>query len=206
MVGGLFAGHGTQKLFGWFGGHGPEVTGQFFESVGMRPGRRNAIAAGMAETVGGALMVAGLLTPLAGAALSSVMITTIRRVHAGKGPWVTEGGHEYNLVMLATIFALTEAGPGPASLDARLGTERCGTAWAIAQLAAGAAGSELISRVGRSGSDEVEAASAAAGDGAPTPPSRLPRELPHRLDRQQRDVPEDRGGHEACDRQHCQPC
>ena len=169
VVGGLFVGHGAQKLFGWFGGHGPEGTGQFFESVGMRPGRRNAIAAGTAETVGGALMVAGLLTPLAGAALSSVMITAIRRVHAGKGPWVAEGGYEYNLVMLATIFALTEAGPGPVSLDQGLGTERCGTAWAIGQLAAGAAGSELISRVGRSGSDEVEDAGAAAPDGADAP-------------------------------------
>lgn len=92
--------------------------------------------------------MAGLLIPVAGAALSSVMITAIRHVHAGKGPWVTEGGYEYNLVMLATIFALTEAGPGPISLDRALGTERCGTPWATSQLAAGAVGSQLISRLG----------------------------------------------------------
>jgi putative oxidoreductase len=168
VIGGLFVGHGTQKLFGWFGGHGPEATGQFFENVGMRPGRRNAIAAGTAEAVGGALLVAGLFTPLAGAALSSVMITAIRHVHRGKGPWVTEGGYEYNLVMLATIFALTEAGPGPVSLDHKLGTERCGTHWAIAQLAAGAAGSGLISRLGQSTapSGDAEVASQPSGDDA----------------------------------------
>ena len=70
VIGGLFVGHGTQKLFGWFGGHGPEGTGQFLEQVGMRPGRRNVVAAGTAEAAGGALLVAGLLTPLAGAAQS----------------------------------------------------------------------------------------------------------------------------------------
>jgi putative oxidoreductase len=147
VVGGLFVGHGAQKLFGWFGGHGPEGTGQFFENVGVRPGRRTAVAAGAAEAGGGALLVLGLFTPLAGAALSGVMITAIRHVHSGKGPWVAEGGYEYNLVLLATIFALTEAGPGPISLDRALGIERCGTGWAIAQLAAGAAGSVAISKL-----------------------------------------------------------
>jgi putative oxidoreductase len=155
VIGGLFVGHGAQKLFGWFGGHGPERTGQVFENVGVRPGRRNAIAAGTSEAVGGALLVAGLFTPLAGAALSGVMITAIRQVHGGKGPWVTEGGYEYNLVLLATIFALTEAGPGPISLDRALGSERCGTRWAIAQLAAGAAGSVLITKAGESTDSDV---------------------------------------------------
>ena len=158
VVGGLFIGHGAQKLFGLFGGHGPEGTGQFFDNVGVRPGRRSAVAAGAAEAGGGALLVAGLLTALAGAALSSVMITAIRHVHSGKGPWVTEGGYEYNLVLLATIFALIEAGPGPISLDRAFGTERCGTAWALAQLAAGGAGSLAVSKLAESGaSADVEA-------------------------------------------------
>ncbi len=171
VLGGLFVGHGAQKLFGWFGGHGPEGTGQFLENVGVRPGRRNAIAAGTAETIGGALMLAGFLMPVAGATLSSVMITAIRHVHRGKGPWVTEGGYEYNLVMLATIFAITEAGPGPISLDRRLGTERCGTGWAIAQLAAGAAGAELVDRLARSASSpaaaETDAQAAPEAEKAP---------------------------------------
>ena len=169
VVGSLFVGHGAQKLFGWFGGHGPEATGQFFENVGVRPGRRNAIAAGTSEAVGGALLIAGLFTPLAGAALSAVMITAIRQVHGGKGPWVTEGGYEYNLVLLATMFALTEAGPGPISLDRALGTERCGTRWAIAQFAAGAAGSVLITKLGESAASDTADPAPAASDRADTP-------------------------------------
>jgi putative oxidoreductase len=173
VLGALFIGHGTQKLFGWFGGHGPEGTGQFFENVGVRPGRRNAIAAGAAEAGGGALLAAGLFTPLAGAALTSVMITAIRHVHGDKGPWVSEGGYEYNLVMLATIFAITEAGPGPISLDNAIGKERCGTGWALAQLAAGAASAEAITRLGRSAPspENVRAAGPPVGDDAQAPVS-----------------------------------
>src|SRR5947207_2769124 len=100
LVGGLFVGHGTQKLFGWFGGHGLEGTGGYFESLGLKPGRRNAIATGVAEAGGGALLVTGLATPLAGAAIGGTMVTAIRYVHAPKGPWITNGGWEYNAVLL----------------------------------------------------------------------------------------------------------
>ena len=68
VVGPLFVGHGTQKLFGWFDGHGVEGTGGFFESLGLRPGKRHAAAAGWAEAGGGALLTLGALTPLASAA------------------------------------------------------------------------------------------------------------------------------------------
>ena len=53
-VGGFFFGHGTQKLLGWFGGPGLDATAQGFHKMGMRPGKRNAIAAGISETAGGA--------------------------------------------------------------------------------------------------------------------------------------------------------
>src|SRR6186997_1212530 len=69
-IGLLFVGHGTQKLFGWFGGSGPEGTGRFFEQVGLRPGRRSALAAGAAEAGGGLLFALGAATPLAAAAVS----------------------------------------------------------------------------------------------------------------------------------------
>ena len=81
VIGGLFIGHGTQKLFGWFGGYGLDATGEAFEQTGLRPGRANAIAAGAAEAGGGALLAAGLATPLAAATLTSVMLTAIKRVH-----------------------------------------------------------------------------------------------------------------------------
>src|SRR6185437_15960543 len=77
-VGSIFIEHGTQKLFGWFGGHGPDGTGQFFESLGLRPGRTNAIAAGAAEAGGGLMLALGLATPLAAASLASVMLTALR--------------------------------------------------------------------------------------------------------------------------------
>ena len=107
-IGLLFVGHGSQKLFGWFGGGGIEGTSGAFESMGLRPGRRNALAAGVSETAGGALFAAGAATPLAAAALSGAMITAIKTVHWEKGVWSTQGGYEYNLVLLAAVFGLTE--------------------------------------------------------------------------------------------------
>jgi putative oxidoreductase len=87
VVGGLFVGHGTQKLFGWFGGHGLDATAQGFEQLGLRPGRPNAIAAGTAEAGGGALLALGLETPLAASVLIATMLTAIHRVHATSTTW-----------------------------------------------------------------------------------------------------------------------
>jgi putative oxidoreductase len=127
LIGGLFIGHGTQKLFGWFGGHGLDGTGGFFESLGLKPGKRNAIAAGAAEAGGGALLASGLALPVAGAALTGTMTTAIRHVHAPKGPWSTDGGWEYNAVLIGAVLAIVE--------------DECGPAWAAAAGIAGVAGS-----------------------------------------------------------------
>jgi putative oxidoreductase len=139
-VGGFFVGHGTQKLFGWFGGYGLDATAQGFEALGLRPGRRNAIAAGTAEAGGGALLAAGLATPLAASVLTATMLTAINRVHAKNGPWTTNGGYEYNVVLIAAVLALADAGPGSFSLDEALGGERSGPGWALAVLLLGALG------------------------------------------------------------------
>ena len=144
LIGGFFIGHGTQKLFGWFGGGGPKQTGEMFESVGLRPGRRMAVAAGATETTGGTLLAAGLATPLAAASLIGVMLTAIKSVHWSRGPWVSEGGYEYNAVLIAVLFTLAERGPGWLSLDHVLGIERRGTRWALLALGAGAAGAAAI--------------------------------------------------------------
>jgi putative oxidoreductase len=80
LLGGLFFGHGMQKLKGWFGGHGLEGTGAFFESLGMRPGRQHALAAGASEAGGGVLLALGLATPAAAAGITGVMTTAIRTV------------------------------------------------------------------------------------------------------------------------------
>jgi putative oxidoreductase len=141
VVGPLFVGHGTQKLFGWFGGHGLEGTGGFFEQLGLRPGRRHATAAGIAEAGGGLLLTLGALTPLAAMMISAAMITAMRTAHAAKGPWVAEGGYEYNLVLLAAMMEISERGPGTPSVDEALFPEMHGTGWACAQLAAAGIGS-----------------------------------------------------------------
>jgi putative oxidoreductase len=128
-VGGLFFGHGTQKLFGWFGGNGLDSTAQSFEALGLRPGRRNAIAAGVAEAGGGALLASGVATPLAASALTATMMTAIETVHAKNGPWLNKGGYEYNLVLIAAVLTLAE-----------VSGERPGSHRALMALLAGAAG------------------------------------------------------------------
>lgn len=165
-IGLLFAGHGAQKLFGWFEGGGPSSTGEGFESMGLRPGRRHALAAGASETGGGLLFALGAATPAATAALCSVMITAIKTVHWEKGLWSARGGYEYNLVLLVAAIGLTENGPGPWSVDAVLGRERWGTAWALGALGAGAAGSAVVLAAARR-QQEAEEQPAPEGETVP---------------------------------------
>jgi putative oxidoreductase len=146
IIGVLFFGHGTQKLYGWFGGHGLDGTGQFFESLGLRPGRRHATMAGAAEAGGGAMLALGFLTPAAAAALIGVMSTAIRTVHLKNGPWITEGGYEYNLTLIAILVALADLGPGDISLDHAAGLEVNGPVVALLALGAGIGGAALTTR------------------------------------------------------------
>jgi putative oxidoreductase len=148
-IGGLFVGHGTQKLFGWFDGPGPEGTAQMMDKLEMRPGKRHATAAGVAETAGGALLALGALTPLASTLLSATMFTAIRKVHFRNGIWNTERGYEYNAVLIAAVAALVESGAGSPSVDRALGIELKGSKWALASVAAGAAASALAIEAGR---------------------------------------------------------
>jgi putative oxidoreductase len=137
VIGGLFVGHGTQKLFGWFGGPGREGTRAMMDAIEMRPAHVHAALAGGTEAAGGALLAAGLATPLAASSLIGVMTTAIRKVHLPKGVWVTNGGWEYNAVLIATLFGLAESGPGRWSLDAALGIEKKGPKVALAALGLG---------------------------------------------------------------------
>lgn len=146
-IAGTFFVHGTQKLFGWFGGYGPEGTGQFFESLELRPGRRNAIAAGATETSCGILAGLGLATPVAAAGLSAVMITALRSAVWREGVKPATGEHE--VLLAAAAVALTETGPGSPSLDAALGLDLSGPVWTLAALGAGAAGSAMAVSMGR---------------------------------------------------------
>jgi len=144
VIGPLFVGHGAQKLFGWFGGHGLEGTGAFFEQLGLRPGKRHATGAGAAEAVGGALLTVGALTPVAAGLITGTMITAVRKVHAPKGPWNTDGGYEYNLTVIAAMAALAEVGPGRPSVDESVFPRLKGNGWALAQFAGAAAATALL--------------------------------------------------------------
>ncbi len=113
VVGLLFVGHGAQKLFGIWGGHGLKGTAGFFEAIGLKPGHVHATAAAVMEFGGGALLALGLVTPVASLALIAVMTAAIISVHFAKGLWVTNGGYEYNLVLASVALALAATGPVP---------------------------------------------------------------------------------------------
>jgi putative oxidoreductase len=149
VVGGLFVGHGAQKLFGSFGGHGLEGTSRHFEAIGLRPGRHQALAAGLSEFLGGGLLALGLLTPIATMVLIAVMTAAVVTVHYAKGLWAGNGGYEYNLVMAAAAFALAGVGPGHWSLDHAIGLSDHGVVWALGALAAGLAGGAAAVAAGR---------------------------------------------------------
>ncbi len=116
-VGIIFAAHGAQKLFGWFGGYGLEGTGQWMASIGLSPGYLMAFLAGSAEFFGGLLLLAGLLVRPAAAVLAFTMVVAIFAAHAGNGLFLSNNGYEFGLALLSISVALTISGAGRASVD-----------------------------------------------------------------------------------------
>lgn len=112
--------HGSQKLFGWFGGGGIAGTGAGFEHLGYRPGQANAIAAGLGTAGGGALLALGLATPAGGAAVAGTMVVAAE-MHAPHGFFHHEGGLEYPAFLGVAATALALTGPGELSVDSLLG-------------------------------------------------------------------------------------
>jgi putative oxidoreductase len=121
VLGLLMAAHGSQKLFGWFGGYGLAGTGGFFESLGFRPGRAFAAAAAVTEVVSGLLVALGFLGPIGPALIISVMIVAAMSVHWAHGLFATTNGIEVPLLFATGGLALALTGPGAYSLDALLG-------------------------------------------------------------------------------------
>lgn len=120
VIGLLFAAHGAQKLFGWFGGHGLAGTGGWMDSLGLKPGKTMALMAGLSELIGGLLLVIGFLTPLAALLIAGTMVMAIVKVHLPNGLWSTANGYEYNLVILAVVIGLALTGAGQYAFDALL--------------------------------------------------------------------------------------
>ncbi len=121
VIGVLIAGHGAQKLFGWFGGHGLKGTAGWLGSAGFQPAGGWAVLAGLSEFGGGVLFALGLFSPLGTLGISAAMLIAITKVHWPK-VWAAEGGYEHPLINLAVAAAVGIAGPGAYSLDAWFGT------------------------------------------------------------------------------------
>ena len=117
IIGLLFIGHGSQKLFGWFGGGGIKGTASFFQQLGLRPATFFAVIAGLFEFLGGIGLTLGLVTPVAALAITAVMLTAGIFVHVPKGLWVAQGGSEYPLVLIAAMALFGLGGPGSYALD-----------------------------------------------------------------------------------------
>jgi putative oxidoreductase len=147
VVGLLFFAHGAQKLFGWFGGHGPQGTAGFFGRLGFR--RQHALpmalTAGASEAAG-ILFAIGFLTPFAAVAMAAVMVVAVGTVHWRNGLWSTEGGYEYNLVLWAAASAVAASGSGRFSLDAAVGwvDSLSGVWWGVGVLVVSLVGGALV--------------------------------------------------------------
>ena len=117
IVGIIFMAHGSQKLFGWFGGGGLAGTAQFMESLGLTPATLMAALSGGAEFFGGLALVVGLLARPAALALSVTLVVAILSVHIGNGLFMSNNGYEFALALLAGTVAVMIEGAGRFSLD-----------------------------------------------------------------------------------------
>ncbi len=143
IVGGLLAGHGAQKLFGWFGGYGFSGTRDFFGGVlRLRPAGFWTALAIAAELGGGLLFALGLLNPLGALGIVGAMLMALILAHWPR-LWVTENGIEYPLVLLTVALAIAITGPGAYSLDAALGLTLPAPATLLVGLAATLGGAAL---------------------------------------------------------------
>lgn len=116
----VVAAHGSQKLFGWFGGPGIAGTSGWLSSMRLRPATLWAVMAGLSEFGGGLLLVLGVLSPLGSLGIIAAMLMAIILAHWPRF-WGAEGGLEYPLVNLLAALALAITGPGRWSVDAALG-------------------------------------------------------------------------------------
>ncbi len=117
FVGIIFAAHGSQKLFGWFGGGGLAGTAQWMESIGLAPGTLMAALAGGTEFLGGLALIVGLLARPAALGLTFTLLVAIFSVHIHNGLFMANNGYEFALALLGGTIAILFEGAGKVSLD-----------------------------------------------------------------------------------------
>jgi putative oxidoreductase len=133
----VLAVHGTQHLFGWFGGPGLDGFARLVEPLGYESPRLFALIGGLSEVAGGLLLVLGLATPLGVAAAVGMMINAVIALHLPFGFWQTAG----DLAVLVGLAAVAVAfiGPGSYSLDRRRAWVHGGMRPAVAGIGLGVA-------------------------------------------------------------------
>ncbi|MFE9327520.1 DoxX family protein [Nocardia sp. NPDC052278] len=114
-----------------------EGTGKWFASIGFRNPELQAKASAVVEIGSGAALVAGVATPLAGAAVVGTMVVAARSVHVRNGFFITAEGYEYVLNLAAASVALGALGGGRFSVDRILGRDTRGTGLSGALVTAG---------------------------------------------------------------------
>ena len=108
---------------------------------------------------GPTLLVSPLLAlmrdQVAAAGIVGTMVTAVRKVHLAKGPWVTEGGYEYNAVLIAAAAALA-SGPGGPSVDQLFGKKSWGAGGTVFALVAGVVASFVAVELGKRATPPAE--------------------------------------------------
>jgi putative oxidoreductase len=172
-VGGIIAVHGTDKLFGWFGGHEITATASFLESLGLRPGRAHAWLLGSTELAGAMSLAASLLTLLAAtAAVTGVMVVAIVAVHWSNEFFAQNGGFEFPFALGSCAAAVAVGGPGRDSIDRLLDWSVGGTEWGVAAIVIDPCAHHRHGRPRRdrpaspAASDRSPSCTAATGDGS----------------------------------------
>ncbi|GAA2754053.1 putative oxidoreductase [Amnibacterium kyonggiense] len=157
-VGGLFVGHGLQKLTGAFDGPGLDGVEGMMQNLEIHPPRQNAVAVAATETFGGAALALGAATPVAAAGLIATMVTAVRKVHLSNGVWNSNGGWEFNAALAAAAVAVASDGPGVVSIDAIFGKSKWGFGAGVFALVAGVAGSFAVTEYAKRAKPAEDAA------------------------------------------------